>query len=135
MGGNAKGANAERELIHLFWKQGWAATRVAGSGSSHYPSPDIIAGNVARKIVVECKAVKGERKYLAKEQAAALEQFAARFGAEPWLGVRFNNEQWYFLALEDVIKTKQSLLITKEMARSKGVILGELVQPGKVAIP
>ncbi|HLD06553.1 MAG TPA: Holliday junction resolvase Hjc [Candidatus Nanoarchaeia archaeon] len=133
--GNPKGANAERELIHLFWKGGWAATRVAGSGSSSYPSPDIVAGNAARKVAIECKAVKGKQKYLAKEQVAALVQFASRFGAEPWIGVRFNNEPWYFVAVDDLGDTGKHASVTRDLARKKGIILEELIGPQTVAIP
>ena len=52
------GINAERELIHLFWSSGWSAVRIAGSGSSHYPSPDLIASNIARKLAIEAKVTK-----------------------------------------------------------------------------
>ena len=41
----SKGSKAERELISMFWKKGFAAMRAAGSGSTHHPSPDIVAGN------------------------------------------------------------------------------------------
>ena len=59
MVGKKKGINAERELIHMFWAEKWAAIRVAGSGSSKYPSPDILAGNNLRKLAIECKAISG----------------------------------------------------------------------------
>jgi Holliday junction resolvase len=60
----AKGSNAERELVHMFWDKGWAAIRVAGSGSSQYPSPDVLAGNNLRKLAVECKASGELNKYI-----------------------------------------------------------------------
>ena len=47
MSRKSKGINAERELIRLFEDTNkWSACRVAGSGSSRYPSPDIIAASV-----------------------------------------------------------------------------------------
>ncbi|MBI4441605.1 Holliday junction resolvase, partial [Candidatus Woesearchaeota archaeon] len=91
-----KGSTAERELIHLFWKQGWAAVRVAGSGSMKYPSPDIVASNALRRLAVECKAVGDDKKYLTQDEIEQLILFSQRFGAEAWLAVRFDNEDWYF---------------------------------------
>jgi Holliday junction resolvase len=100
-----KGANAERELIGLFWQAGWAAHRIAGSGSSRFPSPDVIAGNFSKKLAIECKSTSAKVQYVTKEQADGLAKFAEIFGAEPWIGVRFNNEEWYFLPLKEVKKT------------------------------
>ena len=58
MSTKSKGINAERQLIHMFWSVKWTACRIAGSGSSKYPSPDIIAANRARKLAIEAKITK-----------------------------------------------------------------------------
>ena len=93
------GINAERELIHLFWSSGWSAVRVAGSGSSHYPSPDILASNISRKIAVEAKVTKDKSKYFSKEEIEQLRLFSEKFGAEPWIGVKFKNINLFFVSL------------------------------------
>ena len=62
----SKGINGERELVHMFWNRGWACLRIAGSGSSKYPSPDILAGNKLRKLAIECKITKDQKKYFKK---------------------------------------------------------------------
>ena len=63
MSRKSKGINAERELIHLFWKtNSWTAVRIAGSGSSKYPCPDILAANISRKIAIEAKSTKDKNK-------------------------------------------------------------------------
>ena len=50
----AIGTKAERELIKMFWKtNSWIAIRAAGSGCSRYPSPDILAGNILRKLAIQ----------------------------------------------------------------------------------
>jgi len=49
----AKGSKGERELIKFFNESGWVAIRSAGSGSSQYPSPDILAGNAMRRLAIE----------------------------------------------------------------------------------
>jgi len=58
MSQKSKGMNAERELIHLFWKSGWAPLRVAGSGVARTPCPDVIAGNGIRRLAIEAKSSK-----------------------------------------------------------------------------
>lgn len=94
----AKGSEAERELVHRFWAvPGWSAHRVAGSGSSTYPSPDIIAGSAERKLGIECKASSKAVQYLSAEQLGQLCTFCERFGAEPWLALRFPRADWLFV--------------------------------------
>ena len=69
MSKKGKGINAERELIHAFWKEkNWTAIRVAGSGCSKYPAPDIVAGNLLRKLAIECKSSKTNIIYIPKEE-------------------------------------------------------------------
>ncbi|MFH1399670.1 MAG: Holliday junction resolvase Hjc [Candidatus Woesearchaeota archaeon] len=123
-----KGINAERELIHMLWAAGWAAVRVAGSGSSRYPSPDVLAGNNLRKVAIECKAVHNKNKYLPQEEVENLLIFAKRFGAEPWVGIRFDKEQWYFLGPEELIKTKESYKISLQSAKLSGLLFEELIK-------
>lgn len=123
-----KGTNLERELIHLLWAHNIPAIRVAGSGSSHYPSPDIIAGVPGRTIAIECKSVKSTAKYIPKQEIVDLKSFATQFGSEAWVGVRFARKEWHFLSLEDLHETKTSFVITHETARLKGLLLEELWQ-------
>ena len=95
-----KGSKAERELVTMFWNAGWAAIRVAGSGLTKKPNPDVIAGNGIRRIAVECKTTKQIRKYLTREDVNQLIEFSRKFGAEPWFGIRINNMKWYFIGVE-----------------------------------
>ncbi len=53
-----KGANAERELITLFWGKGFAIARTAGSGKNSLPMPDLVILGKGRQIVLEAKAWK-----------------------------------------------------------------------------
>jgi Holliday junction resolvase len=128
MSRKSKGINAERELIHLFWKNGWAAIRIAGSGSMRYPSPDIIASNKRRRLAIECKATKSKYQYLSEEDVQQIKDFSAIFGAEPWFGVRFNNENWMFLPTENLNKTGKNYVISCEDAKIKGVSFEELTR-------
>lgn len=126
MSRKAKGIRAERELIALFWGTGgWAAHRIAGSGSSRFPSPDILAGNSLRRLAIECKSTKKTSKYLTREEVGQLKCFAEIFGAEPWIAVRF--DKWFFLNLEDLRETKKGYMISEAIARTKGLLFEELV--------
>lgn len=126
MNRKAKGIGAERELIHMFWLNSWAAARIAGSGSMKYPSPDVIAANKKRRIAVECKTSKSQYQYLTKEEVSALKEFCAIFGAEPWIGVKFRTG-WYFIALDDMEETKKNFAISNKLAQQKGLTFNELV--------
>lgn len=128
MSRKSKGINAERELIHLFWANGWSAVRVAGSGCTKNPSPDIIAGNNLRKIAIESKVTKDIRQALEKKQVDDLKQFAAIFGAEPWIAVKFNNIGWYFLTLEDIKEAGSNYSVSIQTAKMKGLSFDELIK-------
>ena len=128
MSRKSKGINAERELIHLFWKNGWSACRVAGSGSTKYPSPDVLAGNNVRKLAIECKVTKDVRQYFTAKEIDELKMFAKIFGAEPWVCVKFNNVDWYFLTLEDLGGSGEGHSINIPGAKRKGFRFGELIK-------
>ena len=120
-----KGTNAERELVHLFWKVGWAAIRVAGSGSIKYPAPDLIAGNGIRRVVVECKSPGGDSVYLTTKEVLELKQFGDKIGAECWIGVRFN-AKWVFLGMEELEPTPTAYVVSVKKAQLRGVSFEEL---------
>jgi holliday junction resolvase Hjr len=126
-GRKAKGSKAERELIHLFWKNGFAAMRAPGSGSTHHPSPDIIAGNGRLFFAIECKASHGPVKYLEKDEISQLDLFANAFGARAIVAIRFDNDKWYFMKLTDLKVTPKSFVVHFSLARKKGLSFDELV--------
>mgnify|MGYP003994618165 CR=1 FL=1 len=121
----AKGINAERDLIHKFHALSWSAVRIAGSGSTRYPAPDLLAGNAIRRVAIECKVTAAKKKYLSKEEISQLQQFSHQFGAEAWIGIRFSRQPWYFLHLEDLEDTGKSLAVSQNMAKLKGISLSE----------
>ncbi len=128
MSHKSKGINAERELIHLFWAQGWAAVRVSGSGSMKYPSPDVIAATRLRRLAIECKSTKDEHKYIPKAGIEQLKTFAGIINAEPWIAIRFNALPWYFLMIEDMRATGQNMMVTVRDAQKKGLLFEELIR-------
>ncbi len=126
MNKKGKGIKAERELIHLFWKHGWAAVRVAGSGSSHYPSPDVLAGNGVKSLAIECKSSGELNRHLPMQQVEDLITFARMFGAEPWIGARFNDMKWAFFSPDDLKKTGTGFSVSVKMVKEKGLTFEQL---------
>ena len=103
MSNKQKGSTAEREIVHLFWANGWAATRVAGSGSMKYPSPDIIAHKEGLQLAIECKKTKQTSKYFENEEIADLQTYAQISGARPLIAIKFPKQEWLFLLLLDFL--------------------------------
>jgi holliday junction resolvase Hjr len=124
----SKGTNAERDLIHKFWSKNWAAIRVAGSGSSSYPCPDLLVGNKIRKMAIECKVTKDEKKYFSDEDIKQIRTFSDLFGAEAWVAVKFGKEPWFFITLEDLEKTPRGFMISVSIARNKGLLFEEVIK-------
>jgi len=124
----SKGINAERELVHMFWAKDWACLRIAGSGSSRYPSPDLLVGNKLRRLAVECKTTKEKSKYFDKERIYSLRKFADVFGAEPWIAVKFKDHEWYFVSLEDLKDTGNGFSLNVDGAKSKGLLFEEMLR-------
>lgn len=129
MGSKKKGSRTERELFDMFWSADWSCVRIAGSGSTPKPSPDLIAGNGKKVLAIECKSTKKDYKYLNKEQVEELKLFSKKFGAEPWIGIRFNNLGWYFLQPKKLRKVKGgNLMVSKELAKKSGLSFKELIK-------
>lgn len=127
MNKKAKGSNAERDLIHQFFDNGWVAMRSAGSGSMQNPSPDILAGNNLRRLAIECKAVNDTKKYFTKKEIDELVYFANKFGAEAWVAVRFDRIDWFFLNIEDLELTDKSYFVDVIIAKRKGLDFDTLI--------
>lgn len=127
----AKGTAAERELVHLFWANGWAALRSAGSGAIRYPVPDIVAANNIRKVAIECKTVK-DAVYIDKKEIDDLKIFSNAFGAEGWVGLRFGQEsgqgKWFFLGVEELKATKTGFTANLALCQMKGLLFEQLIK-------
>lgn len=100
-----KGAQAERRLIEILRKKGFACVRVAGSGRARFEQPDIVASNSHRIFSIECKHINDDCIYIPKQEVRALMRFSKRFGAEPVIAVRFKRT-WQFWLLDDIVRTQ-----------------------------
>ena len=121
-----KGYRFERELIHMFWRRGFAAVRVPASGSISYPVPDIIAGNGNRYLAIEVKMRSKLPVYIPREDVENLIKFSETFGAEPLIAVRIPNMGWRFLSLNNLKWTKNGYKVDDEVFHS-GLEFDELV--------
>ena len=123
-----KGTRTERELFHMFWDHGLACTRTAGSGSTTVPAPDLLIGSKNRKLAIECKSGKDKR-YLTKKEVEELVFFADKFGAEAWIGIRFNNVDWLFLKPEELGVSKgDNYFVSLDLARERGISFQKLIK-------
>jgi holliday junction resolvase Hjr len=127
MNRKAKGSKGERELVKFFNDNNWCAIRAAGSGSSRFPSPDVLAGNAIRRVAIECKVTKDSNKYFLKSEIEQLRFFSRQFGCESWVSVKFPKEPWYFLMLEDLEEKGASFAISVNIAKRRGLTPEEFI--------
>ncbi|ASJ12097.1 Holliday junction resolvase Hjc [Thermococcus thioreducens] len=129
-----RGAGAERELIKMLEKAGFAVVRSAGS-----KKVDIIAGNGKIHLCIEVKSTREERLYFSNEDYEKLVSFAERFGAKPVIAVKFINNGWRFFLPESLkksgknykvsLQTKNYLTFDEVIGRQRsleGVVKGEV---------
>jgi len=125
---NRKGERRERELVNRLDDAGFAVMRAPASGSATARDlPDVLAGNGERFFAIEAKSSSGEPIYLDAEEVEALEFFAANFGAEPRIGVRFDERDWAFFDPEELYVTEGGNYRVKlETAIAEGADIPEL---------
>jgi len=127
MSTKSKGTRYERELFHMFWNNGFVAIRTAGSGSTPMPAPDLIASNSRKIFAVECKAVHSLRKYFPPKEINELNEFSRKFGAEPYIAIRFDRKGWFFVHTNDLSFSKTNYYISFELAETKGKKFEEII--------
>ncbi len=103
---------------------------MAGSGSMPLPCPDLLAGKSGKSMAIECKSGKGkQRRYISKEQIEELESFSQGFGADAWVGVRFDGKKWAFLKSSQLGRSKglENYYFDKELVENYGIPFEELL--------
>lgn len=117
-----KGANAERELIRMLEKEGFAVIRSAGS-----KKVDIVAGNGRLYLCIEVKSTKGEKLYINEEEISKLTSFAEKFGGKAIIAVKFINNGWYFIHPDQLIKSGKNYKIMLRDVKYKGSRFDEII--------
>jgi len=123
-----KGTRWERQLFNLLWEHFGPCLRSAGSGCTPKPSPDLLASNGKRILVIECKNNKKEVIYLTQKEIFELNLFAKNFNAEPWLAIKFDNKGWYFIRSDKISKSKgESFRVSLDDLKKEGLVFDEFV--------
>lgn len=119
---NRKGDRRERELVNRLDELGFAVMRAPASGSAtDRDLPDVLAGDGTSFYAIEAKSSRGDPIYLDGAEVDALTFFAENFGAEPRIGVRFDEEAWAFFAPDDLYVTAGgNYRVKKEAALARG---------------
>ncbi len=124
-----KGTRCERELFHMLYDKNFFPVRAAGSGSTPIPNPDIIAGKDGRVLAIECKSLKRDNKFFMEKEIIDLKLFSKKFGAEPWLAIKFNNKGWFFINPKYLSKTKSgNFYMNIKLAKEKGIDFKEFIK-------
>lgn len=131
MGSKSKGTRYERELLHMFYDNGFMPVRIAGSGNVSIPSVDLLVGRKGMVFAIECKSVKGRSKYVEKEKIEQLKLFADMFGATPLLGIRFDRIGWFFMKVDKLKDSGNCYAVNLEMAERNGLKFEHLLSMDK----
>jgi holliday junction resolvase Hjr len=127
MKNKSKGSNAERELLFMLFNRGFAVSRVAGSGCSTLPTPDIIAVKNKLTIAIECKTKKGEYLNIKETQINELKTWEKMAGCKSYVAWRVSKENWYFVEINDLKKTNKAYSIKKKEILEKGKNLNDFI--------
>lgn len=101
--------------------------RAAGSGTSVFPVPDVIAVKDGRVIIVECKTTKKDRLSL-KGAMMQLKQFADISGGEAYIAIRFHRKEMRFYPLEKMLQKRNHTITISEPFYSLDTVLSEQKQ-------
>ncbi len=124
-----KGSRRERELVNKLDGADFAVMKAPASGSAtERELPDVLAGNGEKFYAIEAKSSSGNPIYLSGEEVEALIFFAENFGAEAWIAVRFDHEDWYFFKPEELYQTDGgNYRVKKETAIQEGTDFNEYI--------
>lgn len=111
-----KGADAERELIHMLFKRGFSVVRVAGSGATSLPSPDILALTPQKQIAFECKAWAKQYLNIETAQMQQLITWASNAGTDIFVAWKYPHKGWLFLPPNLFKKTSKGYSISLKKA-------------------
>jgi Holliday junction resolvase len=121
-----KGADAERELIHMLYDLGFSVVRAAGSGATALPAPDLIAMRAGRCIAFESKAWDAAYLNIPNDQMNELKGWCSRAGAELVVAWKIPRAGWLFLKAEDFVDTGKNHAITRKNAESRAINISVL---------
>ncbi len=116
---SSKGARAERELVEMLWRLGFAVVRSAGSGQSY--APDVVAIKNGCVLAFECKAWRGSELRIEHHQMDKMMEWCRRSGAELYIAWRMPYRGWIFIPVYLLSKRGDVYVIKKEEAEALGI--------------
>ena len=125
-----RGIREERELIHRLDSLGFAVLRAPASGSrTKLDRPDILAGRKGFVLAIEVKTSRKKTFYVRKESVEQLIRFSDRFGAKPYLAIKFKHTglDWFLVKPENLVKTGKGFKVSLNDLKMKGESLESLV--------
>ena len=126
MNRKAKGSQAERDLVNFFNENGWCCIRVAGSGSSKYPCPDLICAKNSSNMAIECKVSINPYKYFTKKEIHELDYFAKHMGAKSLVALKHKGK-WSFLETLYLTDTGKNYRFCLEDHKNKLITKNNLI--------
>jgi holliday junction resolvase Hjr len=123
-----KGANAERELIRLLFDAGFAVARVAGSGSTTLPAPDIVALKGGKSFAIEAKAWKQPYLSIDVGQMDELTEWAERGASIPIIAWKIPRKGWRFLTPRHFKSNKKYCVLSQKKALEEGLLFEQFVE-------
>lgn len=121
----ARGYRAERELVEILWRHGFAVMRAPASGAKIKVAdyPDVVAIRAGRVAVFEVKARRSKGAiYVSKEQVRKLKEFARRAGGRAYIAIRIPNKGWRFIPVEELEETAKNYKVSKEAIERAGAL-------------
>ncbi|MEM2021431.1 MAG: Holliday junction resolvase Hjc [Zestosphaera sp.] len=133
-GGRSRGYRAERELVYMLWRLGFAVMRAPASGARIRKAeyPDVVAIMNGKVAVFEVKSrAKPTGIYIEGEQMKKLVDFAARAGGIPYIAVRIPHKEWKFVKVDaEASKIEKTFKVGKEDVERAPGIAGVLTDLG-----
>jgi Holliday junction resolvase len=115
-----KGARRERELLSEISEYGYVGLRAPSSGSTtDRELPDVLAGKEGTSIAIEVKTSSKDVIYVDKTEIEDLQMFSEAFGAEYYLGVKFDYVDWMFFKKDELKQTEKSYKIEKNLSNEQ----------------
>ena len=122
-----KGTNYEYQVMNIFENNGYAALRSLGSGGGTKKGrPDVLVGNCRNIFGFEIKQRGGDVCYINKSQVDKLNDFCYRFGASPYIIVKFGRMPFYVFDENSMIPCEKSYKISVEDI-GRGIELNDFI--------
>jgi len=131
-----RGFQAERDLVKLLWRLGFAVIRAPASGSKIKRAvyPDVVAIHKGKVLVFEVKR-RSELStiYIPKEQVEKLKIFSERAGGEAFIAIKVPGRDWIFIELRDIEELNDKFRISKEVL-NKGLTIHDLIKRMNISL-